>query len=230
MSSPQKLRGKSAGQPDSELTKFKKLWLFEFGEHTRDYWKAQFISDTRQAEVRQDIKLKHGINLTRDPQLNEFRAWLERQDQLNLEAEQVAEDESRLIAEHGDWTLETIREEVLKRSYARAMTTGNFADGRATMRSDLAERSAKFNAELETAKLKLAQEAELRARAEFQLAREKFELDAAEKMLSAAIRQKADELNASNLSQADKIAAMRKAAFSDVDELQRSGKIQIPRA
>jgi hypothetical protein len=62
------------------------------------------------------------------------------------------------------------------------------------------------------------------------LEREKFEVLAAEKMLDKALRAKADELNASTLSQADKIAAMRKAAFKDVDELQKSGNLKIPKA
>lgn len=65
---------------------------------------------------------------------------------------------------------------------------------------------------------------------ELTLDREKFEVETAEKLLDAALRQKADELNASNLSQADKIAAMRREAFRSVDELQASGKVQIPRA
>ena len=62
------------------------------------------------------------------------------------------------------------------------------------------------------------------------LDREKYETEAAEKMLDKALRAKADELNASSLSQAAKIAEMRKAAFKDVDELQKSGKLKIPKA
>lgn len=61
------------------------------------------------------------------------------------------------------------------------------------------------------------------------LEREKFELLAAEKMLSKALREKADEINASSLSQADKIAAMRQAAFADVAALQASGSLEIPK-
>lgn len=67
-------------------------------------------------------------------------------------------------------------------------------------------------------------------REQLHLDREKFELLAAEKMLDKALRQKADEINASGLSQADKIAAMRKVAFKDVETLQASGKLKIPKA
>lgn len=64
---------------------------------------------------------------------------------------------------------------------------------------------------------------------DYSLAREKFELEAAEKMLSAALRAKADEINASGMSNAAKIAAMRQAAFAEIDELQASGKVVIPK-
>jgi len=62
------------------------------------------------------------------------------------------------------------------------------------------------------------------------LDREKFELLAAERMLSEALRHRAEEIAHSDLSNADKIAAMRKAAFADVDALQASGEVHIPQA
>jgi hypothetical protein len=61
--------------------------------------------------------------------------------------------------------------------------------------------------------------------------REKIELlklKACEAMLSAAVRRKAEEISNSNLSNAEKIAAMRKAAFADVDELEASGDVKLP--
>ena len=66
-------------------------------------------------------------------------------------------------------------------------------------------------------------------RERLKLDREKFELLTAEKLLDKALRQKADEINASSLSQADKIAAMRKAAFKDVESLEQSGKLKLPK-
>lgn len=64
---------------------------------------------------------------------------------------------------------------------------------------------------------------------EISLALEKFQIEAAEKMLSAAMRARADEINASGMSNADKIAAMRAAAFAEIDELQASGRVVIPK-
>jgi hypothetical protein len=50
----------------------------------------------------------------------------------------------------------------------------------------------------------------------------------AEKLLSVAARAKAEEINASNVSQAEKIAAMRKFAFADVDAYLAQGKLDLP--
>lgn len=60
--------------------------------------------------------------------------------------------------------------------------------------------------------------------------RDKWETETAEKMLDSALRAKADEINSSNLSNADKIKAMREAAFADIDALQASGEVVIPKA
>ena len=49
-----------------------------------------------------------------------------------------------------------------------------------------------------------------------------------EKLLSGAMRAKADEINASDISQAEKIAAMRKEAFADVDAYLAQGKLDLP--
>ena len=79
-----------------------------------------------------------------------------------------------------------------------------------------------FKAVLTAEKLKLQRE-------EYSLDRERFELESAALMLDKALREKADEINASSLSQADKIAAMRKAAFADVEALKASGKLKLPK-
>src|ERR1039458_9262786 len=64
---------------------------------------------------------------------------------------------------------------------------------------------------------------------ELKLAEDKFQIEFCEMILQQTVREAAERIASSNLSQADKIAAMRQAAFADVDELQRSGKIQLPK-
>jgi len=118
---------------------------------------------------------------------------------------------------------------VLGASYRRSLVTGDFSEGRATARLDLALESAKFNASLETEKLKLSKEIEARHREEFRLELEKHQIETSVKLLDQALRAKADEINASSLSQAEKIKAMRQAAFADVDALQASGQLKLPK-
>jgi hypothetical protein len=67
-------------------------------------------------------------------------------------------------------------------------------------------------------------------RERLKLDREKFELEFCEKILDQALRDAAEKIASSGLTQAAKIAAMRKAAFADVDALQASGKLKLPKA
>ena len=91
-------------------------------------------------------------------------------------------------------------------------------------------RSSRSKAILEAQKLAIRQRTlELhQKKLEFEISKS---LDlAAEKLLDAAIRRQAEEINASSLSQAEKIKAMRAAAFKDVKALQESGNLKIPKA
>jgi len=90
--------------------------------------------------------------------------------------------------------------------------------------------TAKTKAQQEEVKISIRTKAEERQSRKLQLEINKYLDLAAEKILDSTLRKKADEINASGLSQADKIKAMRKAAFSDVDALQQSGKIVIPKS
>lgn len=51
---------------------------------------------------------------------------------------------------------------------------------------------------------------------------------AAARLLDETLRRQAADIANSSLSNAEKIAALRKAAFSDVDALEASGKVQLP--
>jgi len=63
---------------------------------------------------------------------------------------------------------------------------------------------------------------------ELKLAEEKFQNEFCERILDQALRDAAERIANSNLSNADKIAAMRKEAFKGVDALEASGKVVIP--
>ena len=51
---------------------------------------------------------------------------------------------------------------------------------------------------------------------------------AAERLLNESLRQQAATIASSSMTNAEKIAALRKAAFADVDALEASGQVQIP--
>ncbi|MDE2104761.1 MAG: hypothetical protein KGL39_46420 [Patescibacteria group bacterium] len=134
MSATSKLPGGTA----SELTRLKRLWLEPGFESSREFWREQFGSALTQPEIRALLKKKLQINLQWNRQLTEFTQWAQRQDALDSEAEAQNQDETEIRRQFGDtWTLDQIREEVLKRSYARAMATGDFAAGRKTIVQDL---------------------------------------------------------------------------------------------
>lgn len=133
MSAPKKLRGGS----DSQLTQFKKLWLYSLAESARDYWRALFCSDTTQAELRKLIFTKLKINLTRDGQLTEFRSWLDEQDARAAEAQRQAEDEAALKQEFADLTNDQVRQLVIRGTVARAKAQGDWKLGLSAVDRDL---------------------------------------------------------------------------------------------
>jgi hypothetical protein len=49
--------------PESEMTRLKLLWKQSLPEADRDYWREQFASARTQAELRQELAAKYGINL-----------------------------------------------------------------------------------------------------------------------------------------------------------------------
>ncbi len=78
-----------------------------------------------------------------------------------------------------------------------------------------------FRAVLESEKLKLKRE-------ELGLAKDRFQVEACEFFLRWFNDRRAQEIAASTMSNADKIAALRKTYFKDVDALQQSGKVVLP--
>ena len=103
---------------------------------------------------------------------------------------------------------------------------GNFALGAANVL--LLAEGSRTKARQEEVKISLRQRAEQRMSLKLKLEMDQ-RLDAAcAKLLDAALRAKADEINASAMSQAEKIKAMRREYFKDVDELMASGTVVLP--
>lgn len=174
------------------MGRLKEKWR-TLAEPVCEYWRQQFVSSRSQADIRRELAAKLQVKLNSDSQLNKFRDWVKDQDARDAEAERMSEDEQRLTEEFGkDWSLDRIREEVLRRSYARAIATGDFASGRKTIVQDLNVK-------------KLA------------LDRDKFEFDAAKAALKYAGELKAIKSN-KNLSEAEKVDQARLKLFG-VEEM-----------
>jgi hypothetical protein len=132
MSTPTKLR-----PGNSELTKLKTLWR-TLAEDARSFWQELFVSpECTQAQVREKLFARLKINLRFDKQLNAFRDWELEQRRLDLEEERQQEDERRLMEEFGTDQMDVVREKVLKKSYARALTDGDWSGARKTVVQDL---------------------------------------------------------------------------------------------
>lgn len=180
-------------------------------EHARSHTLAETV-----AWLKED-----GLRVSQDT-VSKFLSWY-------LLREQFRQDE-----ETTETLLEQLKEEAPELSDEQLDELGQrtfslLAVRRQDAETFLAVRSAKFKAELEKQKLSLRRQTEARQERALQFEINKHLDLAAEKMLDAALRKQAEEIATSGMTQKDQIAAMRKAAFSDVDALQQSGKVVIPK-
>lgn len=129
--------------PDSASTKLKVLWCNTFSEEEQDYWREQFVSARSQASIRRELEQKYDLDFKNDWRLTVFRRWVDAQDLRLAEAELVAADEAELTAQglHG----EQLREALLERMKARALTKGDFKLGATAVKLDLQAEAMALN-------------------------------------------------------------------------------------
>jgi hypothetical protein len=146
---PRKLRGRA----DSELTRLKAMWDGEFSETQRDYWREIFVSTLSVPKIRELILAELNINLAYDVSFDRFRAFVRDRDARAEEQRQMKDDETALRTAHPDWTLDQVRDDVIKRAYYRTLARGDFTLGLRVMhahdaltRSLLALEKFKFDA------------------------------------------------------------------------------------
>lgn len=143
MSTPQKLRG----GPETQIRQFKKLWLHSLAEPARDYWRALFVSEATQADIRRQILAKLKFHLVADKQLNAFRKWVDEQDALDAENFRQAQEETMLKEEFADLTDDQIRKLVIRGTVARAKSQGDWKLGLAAVDRDLKAQALAFDQE-----------------------------------------------------------------------------------
>lgn len=128
------------------MQKLKAAWA-RLPEATQEYWREQFGSQRTQADIRSEMARKLGLKLPSDARLTQFRAWLTDQDLRDRQAERMEENTRRIQTEHPDWTLDQVREEVLRQSYFETLATGDFKTGLKTISAHAKVESLKFDQE-----------------------------------------------------------------------------------
>ncbi len=221
MSAPDKIRGDKGPVPPLRALKLRTAEEREWAYSLRNQLNETTGQPLTQAECRGEIREKLGISLGSDTAYSDFCSWQFRQrlhDRLNQIAE---EDEQQLADQFPGLSREKIREATIKRSYAMADLMGDPKFTLQVIKTDQAEDSGRFRAQLEQAKLDHNREA-------LQFDREKFEITMSGKILQAAHDEETQKMAASKLSNAEKIAWVRQKYFSDVEELQQSGDVKLP--
>jgi hypothetical protein len=119
-----KMRGVRDGEVPV-LTQLKVRWR-GMAQSARERWRERLDGPSTQAELRKLIRAEMHLELKRDTQLTDFRAWLEEQDARDQEAERQKDDEIALAQAHPDWDADRLRSEVIAASMRRAIATGDF--------------------------------------------------------------------------------------------------------
>lgn len=126
MSAPKKMIGTASGKPETAMQKLKAVWL-RLPEPAQDYWREQFCSSRKQADVRSELAKKLGVKLPSDSKLTKFRAWLDDQDNRELMAEKIEERKQQLLA--GGMTLEQAQDVLLAEAAAYSTAARDFKLG-----------------------------------------------------------------------------------------------------
>jgi hypothetical protein len=127
-------RRKPNGGPPSEMTRLKMLWD-ELPEDDKDYWRELFWSDLAVEKIRERIREKLDIHLGFDRQFSRFRDYVEQRDEIEAELVRAATETKVLRELHPGWSVDQIRDEVIKRSYERVLCRGDYAQGMHVLRA-----------------------------------------------------------------------------------------------
>ena len=128
----------------SELDRLKELWK-QMDESAQDIWREKFAAKLKPAVLLEQIFDSLNVLLDNDVQLKRFRRWVDDQDKRQEQALRMRENEERLRAEHPDWTLDRVREEVLRQTYFEALSGGDYRLGLAAMTLDYRGRNVAIN-------------------------------------------------------------------------------------
>jgi len=125
---------KKCRRMNPELEKLRTLWTEIFSDEDRKKWWKKLQSKTEQSVNRKELLDRYHIKLESDDQLTRFREWVPRQKAELAERDRMQADEEQISREFPNWTLDQVRDEVLKRAYCRILVSGDFDLGLRTVR------------------------------------------------------------------------------------------------
>jgi hypothetical protein len=131
----------------SELTRFKLLWDESLSEEEKDFWRETFVSSLSVKKIRDLLRDKLKIKLQYRGQLNRMREHVQDRDARAEEQRQMKEDEAALRTAHPDWTLDQVRDDVIKRAYYRTLARGDFILGLRVIQTHLAVKKSLLDLE-----------------------------------------------------------------------------------
>jgi hypothetical protein len=158
-----------------------------------------------------------GVNVSLDTLSRFYRSWLDEQT-FKRASGRAQEIEQMLVRQFPDATPEKI---AAAGQLVFTMEASNAGDSKTFVALEqlrLSQNIAKSEGEIAKAKLEIAERKLVQKDRDFGLAREKFVSESCEKILKAARDPSTREIaESSTLSNSEKIAAIRKAYFADID-------------
>jgi len=118
-----------------EMGKLKDLWTKTFSEADRESWRQKFATGGTQETKRQELLDQFGIHLDCDKQLTYFRTWDLDQVERQQTAERLQANEDQIRQQHPDWTVDKVRDEVIRHAYFEALARADFGLGLTTIRA-----------------------------------------------------------------------------------------------
>jgi hypothetical protein len=118
--------GEYGAEPYHQLRKLKHVWCNELHEDDKVYWRTEFNSKKKPNVLVELLRDKLKIDLHFDYLLDDFRDWVRVECNREKEAERMHDDDRSMSKAHPEWTLDQVRDEVVKRAYNRTLAEGDF--------------------------------------------------------------------------------------------------------
>ena len=119
------------------MTKFRRAWP-KLSPEAQEFWLSRFLSDEAPPyqETFKLIAARLKINFTRPAQGTAIKEFLLAEQKRQEVADRMEANETRIHAEHPDWTADQVRDEVIKAAYYETLASGDFKLGLSTIKAE----------------------------------------------------------------------------------------------